>query len=214
MKSVHAGSATQMMAVARWIRGLTSRDRRLGPPGFFPGLPGESEHARSDRARSVPRATSCPETERKSYNLRHHSRCRSIAVSRSQSSVRSVISHVTPGCPSRSPPIHEPKRRNRGSVNSYPGNSRASAWRRDRWICGTTSHSRGIIERPRSTSSRTDGRIGRRNSVCHRTVKSARSRVNTPVLSRGNSSSRSSSSRHCRMRRSFARIDRRLASLG
>jgi len=71
-----------------------------------------------------------------------------------------------------------------------------------------------MIDSPRSTSSNTVGRCGRKNSVCHRTVSSPNRRRSSARRSRGSRSLRSYSCSECRMRRSLARIDRRLASLG
>ena len=125
-----------------------------------------------------------------------------------------MTSAVTKGLPSRSPPIHEPNVRKGGTRNTWPGKAAARPRRSDSCTCGTASQSRGMIDRPRSTSSSTVGREPFKNSVSQRIASSLRSWLSCSARSRGRRSSRSRACRLCRMRRSLARIERRFASLG
>ncbi len=179
--------------------------------------------ARSRRAAGTRAATVCiSRLATASYPRRRWSAWRRAASS--------VTSEVTPGCPSRSDPIHDPRRSSAGASTgrvpvrpaspatapfgpraAIPSSARSTA--RPRRGIATNSVSSKMASAERTSSSGV-GAMARRSPVCHSSVISSRRRRRRSASSSGvvRGSSMASSSR--RMRRCATRRVRRRASVG
>ncbi len=126
-----------------------------------------------------------------------------------------VTEWSTFGWPSRSPPIHEPKRRNDGARQARPGYTVASAASSFRYTLGTTSRSRdSTTPRICRTSSSTIGRAERTELVSQSDSISSAIAATDVSRSNGVGAPYSVRSSFWAIDESFSRTDRRRASLG